>query len=243
MSQAAVLAAVKQLSPAARAALRTGIETNLKRNRFAAMYPPGGPLSRANYPRHLAFFAAGAEHGERAFVAGNRTGKSTAAAYELTCHVTGRYPAWWVGRRFNRPITAWAVGVDAKSCRETVQVQLLGPPESPGTGMISLELLAGTTRKSGTAEAVDALTVRHVAGGLSRIVIKSAEQGRLAMQGAAVDAIWLDEEVPLSVYAECAMRTMATVPGERNGIIFLTFTPLMGLSEVVLLYLPGGKPP
>ena len=34
------------------------------------------------------------------------------------------------------------------------------------------------------------------------------------------------------------MRTMTT-----GGLLMLTFTPLLGLSEVVLSFLPGGKLP
>ena len=51
-----------------------------------------------------------------------------------------------------------------------------------------------------------------------------------------MDIIWLDEEPPMSIYAECLLRTMVS-----NGLILLTFTPLLGLTELVLLFLPGGK--
>ncbi|MDB5405216.1 MAG: Terminase-like family protein, partial [Rhodospirillales bacterium] len=49
------------------------------------------------------------------------------------------------------------------------------------------------------------------------------------------------EEPPMSIYTEGLTRTMATVPGEQNGIVMCTFTPLKGISEVVKAYLPGGK--
>src|SRR6516165_7127907 len=72
-------------------------------------YPIAGPLRRDLYPKHLAFFRAGAERRERAFLAANRVGKSEGVGgYEITLHLTGRYPDWWKGRRFSRPITAWA---------------------------------------------------------------------------------------------------------------------------------------
>jgi len=51
-----------------------------------------------------------------------------------------------------------------------------------------------------------------------------------------------DEEPPIGIYSEFLTRTMATVPGEKNGLLMNTFTPLKGLSGVVLLFLPGGKP-
>ena len=48
----------------------------------------------------------------------------------------------------------------------------------------------------------------------------------------------MDEEPPYDVYVECLMRTMT-----NDGMMMLTFTPLMGLSEVVLSFLPGGEIP
>jgi hypothetical protein len=45
-------------------------------NRLLLVYPDDGPLRRELYPKHAEFFAAGAAHDERAFIGGNRTGKS-----------------------------------------------------------------------------------------------------------------------------------------------------------------------
>jgi phage terminase large subunit-like protein len=57
--------------------------------------------------------------------------------------------------------------------------------------------------------------------------------------GTAMDVIHLDEEPSdPKIYSECLLRTMTT-----DGIIICTFTPLLGLSEVVLSFLPGGKFP
>ena len=50
--------------------------------------------------------------------------------------------------------------------------------------------------------------------------------------------IWFDEEPPMDVYNEALIRT-ATL----NGIVMLTFTPLMGLSEVVLSFMPADQRP
>jgi len=56
-----------------------------------------------------------------------------------------------------------------------------------------------------------------------------------SFEGTEQDLIWLDEECPLSIYTECVTRTMTT-----NGLIMLTFTPLEGLTETVMQFLPGG---
>jgi phage terminase large subunit-like protein len=240
------LATLARMSPEGRRLVAERLRVSVARHdamhRFAMRYPDTGPLRRELYQKHTEFFAAGAQHQERALIGANRSGKTSAASYEITAHLTGLYPDWWVGRRFTRPIIAWAAGEDAKTVRETIQPALFGALGEPGTGMIPRELIASTTRRSGVAEAIDSATVKHASGGTSRIVLKSYDQGRESFQGAKIDVGWLDEEAPLPVYTETLTRTMATVPGEHSGILLCTFTPLKGLSGVVLLYLPGGRP-
>src|SRR4249919_3986089 len=60
-------------------------------------FDPKGPYPIHSLPKHEAFFAAGATYPERLFMAGNRVGKSIAGCYELSCHLTGEYPIWWIG--------------------------------------------------------------------------------------------------------------------------------------------------
>jgi phage terminase large subunit-like protein len=240
------LAALTQLSPEARKHLLERLQADVReydaRHRFELIYPETGPLRRELYNKHMEFFAAGAEHQERAFIAGNRTGKTTAASFEMTCHLAGKYPQWWIGRRFNRPIVAWAAGEDAKQVRESVQAALFGEIGSDGTRMIPADLVISKTRRPGVPEAIDSALIRHVSGGQSRVVLKSYDQRREAFQGAKIDVGWADEEPPVGIYSEFLTRTMATVPGEKNGLLVCTFTPLKGLSGVVLLYLPVGRP-
>src|ERR1043165_6849237 len=81
-----------------------------RRNRLKSLYPDEGPLRRALYRKHLAFFAAGRDHQERCMMEANRVGKTFAGGYETALHLTGRYSDWWEGRRFVGPIEAWAVG-------------------------------------------------------------------------------------------------------------------------------------
>lgn len=208
-----------------------------ERNKIQSYYPDAGPLRRELYPKHMGFFAAGATERERAMIAANRVGKTEGVgAYEMTWHVTGRYPTWWPGRRFSRPVKAWACGDTGKTVREIVQAKLLGPRGRIGTGMIPADAITHTTAKAGVADAVDTVYVRHVSGRDSVVVLKSYDQRREAFQGSEQDVIWLDEEPPEDIYTECLLRTMTT-----NGMVMLTFTPLMGLSKVVLSFLPGGN--
>ena len=71
-------------------------------------------------------------------MAANRVGKSEGVgAYEITLHLTGKYPPWWVGRRFSRPVSTWAAGKDAKTVRDILQFALLGPgPQDEKMGTI-----------------------------------------------------------------------------------------------------------
>src|SRR6516165_10028593 len=99
------------------------------------------------YPKQAAFHEAGGKHRERLFMCANRFGKTTDGTAELAFHLTGDYPEWWHGKRFDKPVRAWAAGVTGETTRDVLQEKLMGPPfrESEwGTGMIpkapSLEL-------------------------------------------------------------------------------------------------------
>jgi phage terminase large subunit-like protein len=218
-------------------------ELRESRQRLFRLYPDDGPLRRELYPKHMAFFAAGAEHQERCFMAGNRVGKTLSGCYELTCHMIGWYPTWWTGYRFDRPIVAWASGEDAKSVRESIQQTLFGAPNALGTGTIPYAALHGKpTARGGVPEAIDTALVKTNFGpGQSRIVLKSYDQGREAFQASKVDVVLFDEEPPMDIYTEGLTRTMSTVPGQRSGIVMCTFTPLKGLSAVALAFMPGGQ--
>lgn len=173
-------------------------------------------------------------------LAANRIGKTeSVGGYELTLHLTGNYPTWWEGRRFDKPISAWAAGDTSKTVRDIIQHKLLGPVGNFGTGLIPGDRIIGKpASKQGIADAIEIIKVRSDNGGTSQLTLKSYMEGREAFQGTEQDVIWLDEEPPLSIYTECLMRTMTT-----NGLVMLTFTPLLGMSDVVLSFLTDGKVP
>ena len=181
---------------------------------------------------------------ERAIIAGNRIGKSELGAYETTCHLTGVYPHWWQGRRFTQPVNVWAAGDTTQTVRDIAQYKLLGDPGDIGSGMIPKHLIQEVRRKAGNVpDAIESVTVRHIEGGTSRITFKSYDQRRQSFQGTHIDWIWLDEECPMDIYGECVIRTMGTGTGNGAGLLGLTFTPLSGLTDVVLQFLPGGTIP
>lgn len=197
---------------------------------FLVLFSDAGPLQRALYPKHLDFFGAGETYKERLFMAANRVGKTVAGAFETTCHLTGRYPHWWVGKRFERATEAWACGANSQTTRDVVQGVLLG--KSTGQGMIPTETVVHTTAGRGITGSIETIWVKHVSGKESKLGFKTYEQGRRAFEGEAKDFIWCDEEPPIDVYTEMLYRLLTT-----KGILFTTFTPLLGMSEVVLSFL------
>ena len=176
---------------------------------------------------------------ERLLMAGNQLGKTYSAAYEAAMHLTGLYPDWWQGAVFDNPVTAWGASLTSQSTRDTVQRLLLGPPGSWGTGSIPKDSIIDIKRSShGVADAVESILVKHApSGGTSRITIKTYDQGRERWQGETLDFVWLDEEPPVELYTEALTRTNAT-----GGIVWLTFTPLLGMSDVVRRFLIDKTP-
>lgn len=219
-------------------------ERRIRTRKILGMYPDEGLLSRDGYPKHMRFFRAGPFWRERAMVSANRVGKTEGVGgYELVLHLTGRYPDWWEGRRFSRPVRCWAAGTTNQTTKDILQYKLLGPMEDIGTGLIPGDDIVEFKRKaSSVPDTVEAVFVNHytdgVKDGVSVLGFKSYEQGRKAFEGVEQDVILLDEEAPADVYEECLIRTMTT-----DGLVMLTFTPLQGVSDVVLKYMPGGKVP
>lgn len=208
--------------------------------RMLDFFRDDGEFPRAGYKKHLAFFAASQSHREKCFMAANRVGKTIAGAYETTLHLTGRYPNWWPGRTFDKPINAWAAGKTLETTRDIVQLELYGQPGRPGTGMIPAECIVNARPRPNTNGALDFVRVRHGGGGdvqagESVLGFKSYDQGRKAFEGTAKHWIWLDEEPPAPIYNECLTRTATT-----KGLIAITFTPLEGATEVVMEYLQNG---
>ena len=196
--------------------------------RFNTFFADNGPTSRLLYPRHLEFFAQGKVFKERLFMAANRVGKSEAGAYELTCHLTGLYPPWWAGRRFDTPVECWAVGTNSQTTRDIVQAKLLGSVQLPGTGMIPAHLILSTISSRGLPGALEGAVIKHSSGGSSLLGLKTYEQGRPSFEGTSKHVIWCDEEPPADCYTEMLYRTVTT-----KGIVMVTFTPLQGMSAVV----------
>lgn len=200
-----------------------------RRNKLKHWFPDTGPNARSFYPKHMEVIAATAHHRQVCMMAANRVGKSELGAFIVATHLTGRYPDWWTGKKFDKPINCMVAGETGMLVRDSVQIKLMGEISDLGTGMIPFDCIIGKSRRAGIPDAFDTVTVKHISGGISSCSFHSYDQGREKYQATARHLIWDDEEPPLAIYSEQIIRTMTT-----NGILLSTFTPLKGVSETVL---------
>lgn len=220
------------LTDATRAELIKAIDQELARRKLEDYSP---------YKKQRVFHKAGATHSERLFRAGNQLGKTIAGGAEWAMHATGRYPDWWDGAVFNRAPILWAGSVTGESTRDNPQRILVGPPaveEDWGTGFLPKDAIIGRDRAMGVPNLLDNVQVRWGGGGdvqadTSIIAFKAYEKGREKWQGPTVDGVWFDEEPPMDIYVEGLTRTNN---GQRGQFAIITFTPLLGMSQVVMLF-------
>lgn len=197
------------------------------------------------YPKQKMFHDLGAVKRERLLMAGNQLGKTYSAAAEVAIHMTGEYPENWKGKKYDKPNTGWICGESSTLVRDGPQKLLCGKAGVTadfGTGLIPKASFADKPSLArGVTDAYDTIQVVHrtngVEDGVSTATFKSYEQGREKFQAATLDWIWPDEEPPEDVYGEMLARITAT-----NGMIFMTFTPLKGRTEVVMRYLDEPSP-
>ena len=196
----------------------------------------GGP-----YPWQCQAHEAGAKNSEVMICAANQTGKTRTDAAEISVHATGRYPSWWRGRRWDRPVNIIVAGQTNEDLRDIQQKALVGEHGEgrtlDGTGWIPRECFGPHAyRQCGITNVLDYIKVRHVSGGWSHISFKSYQQGWEAFKGREVDLIWLDEEPDdFKIFTECQTRVMT-----RSGLVLFTNTPLKGMSQIVAHFLEGG---
>lgn len=202
---------------------------NLKRTCAIFFYKP--------YGKQKSFHEAGLKYRERLLMAGNQLGKTYAAGNEVAFHVTGIYPDDWKGRRYTKAPRGWVGSVTSELTKDGAQRILLGPVGKWGTGCIPKELIVELKRARGVPDAVESVLIRHVNGDVSQITFKAYSDGREAWQAETLDFVWFDEEPPIEIYTEGVTRTNNVM-----GSVFLTFTPLMGMSSVVMRFMEKAHP-
>jgi phage terminase large subunit-like protein len=194
------------------------------------------------YAKQRAFHLAGATYRERLFMAANQVGKTIAGGSEAAMHATGRYPDWWTGKTFDKPTAAWVGSPTGETLRDNPQRILLGRIGQRGAGTIPKDAILDVAPGAGIPDLIGTIVVKwggggDVQAGESTIGLKSYVQGREKWQGETLDWLWLDEEPPPDIYSEGLTRTNVA-----QGPVWMTFTPLLGMSDVVRSFLLEKSP-
>lgn len=192
------------------------------------------------YPFQETFYNASLKSKRRFLCAANRVGKSFSEAMEISFHLTGKYPDWYEGHKFGKPILAWAVGITGDSTRKVLQKELFGTAmgkdkDALGTGAIPRKYIDFEHLEKDGHRIVNAKIKHHnekgEMDGWSTLEFRSTQQGEHVLMGPTVDYIWLDEEDPyrsMEIYSQCVTRTSTT-----GGLVTVTATPEQGLTELV----------
>ena len=168
----------------------------------------------------------------RGILAANRIGKTVSTCFETACHLTGQYPDWWSGYRFDKPITAMVAGEGWSQVAMVLQNELLGTQdvkirENLGTGMIPRDAIVTDTMRSDGANCMG-VEIRHTSGANSYLLFANYTQEVRQMQGFKLNLAVFDEQPPDDFFSEIVTRTATT-----QGQVLCSFTPLKGLNGLV----------
>lgn len=162
-------------------------------------------FSPYDYQKEL--FDAGKEYMSRFACFSNRCGKTYSGAREMAWHLTGKYPEWWDGYVFDRPIKAWAIGITGDSTRKVLQLELLGTidvrqVDEIGSSAISRDDIKIDSLEKDGAKILVA-RIKHynkngVYDGDSILEFRSTQQGVHSLMGVSQDYIWLDKQLCLT---------------------------------------------
>ncbi len=164
---------------------------------------------------------------------GNQMGKSEITCAILAVQLTGVYPKWWTGKKYDRPVRVMAAGVDSNHNKNVIQERLFGTnnfrlKEELGSGMIPKDSIFLKSVVSQRGDGIDSVKIKHSSGGWSELIFRSYSQGREAAQGFPADIIMIDEQPNDDFWREALTRTRAT-----RGHVICSFTPLLGKTGLV----------
>ena len=177
------------------------------------------------------FFDTGSSD-RRGILAANRIGKTVSTCYETAMHLTGRYPDWWRGHRFDHAITAMVAGEGWSQVAMVLQNELLGTQdvkitENLGTGAIPRDCIVVETMRNDGANCMG-VEILHTSGAKSYLLFANYTQEVRQMQGFKLNLAVFDEQPPDDFFSEIVTRTATT-----QGKILCSFTPLKGLNGLV----------
>lgn len=152
----------------------------------------------------------------KAFIGGNRSGKTTAGAVDVILECIGQHPLQKTGKRPAPPLFWRVVCVDFTNGIEKIILPKIKE-------WIPASYLINGRWKDSWLERSRTLTLANG----SQIEFMSANQDRDKFQGTSRDGVWIDEEIDKPIFHECRMRLL-----DRGGRSILTLTPLSGMTWV-----------
>ena len=195
----------------------------------------------------LTWHDAGKYATQRMLMCANGVGKSCTTCYEFALHVTGQYPPWWDGERFERGgWEAWIGSIDNDMQKRGPQRALLGRDldEQLGTGFIPASSIKSLeTRQAGVKSVADTVIIEHVSG--ENVVIKwlTFEQGWRKWQSGDPKMILWDEEPDETVVDQKDILDEALTRLVRNdGIFMVGYTPLLGQTQLTEHFMDSNDP-
>jgi phage terminase large subunit-like protein len=161
----------------------------------------------------------------RGILAANRIGKTVSTCYETAYHLTGQYPDWWTGHRFDKSITVMVAGEGWSQVALVLQQELLGTPDVKlrdqlGTGAIPRDCIIIDTMRGDGANCIG-VEIRHATGGKSYLLFANYTQEVRQLQGFKLNLAVFDEQPPDDFFSEIVTRTATT-----QGMVLCSFTPL-----------------
>ena len=183
------------------------------------------------FEHQLKFFKTGNSE-RRGILAANRIGKTVSTCFETACHLTGLYPDWWEGYRFDKPITCMVAGEGWSQVALVLQNELLGTQdikikENIGTGAIPRSCIVIDTMRSDGANCIG-VEIKHVSRAKSYLLFANYTQEVRQLQGFKLNLAVFDEQPPDDFFSEIVTRTATT-----QGKVLCSFTPLKGLNGLV----------
>jgi phage terminase large subunit-like protein len=166
----------------------------------------------------------------------NRTGKTMGAAQQAAYFITGRYPSFYDGHRFEFAPNGVCLANNAQDIREIWQDYLFGGPITNGQGFIPDDLIVKKIYSN--KGVLESIHVKHESGGIAQCQFKTYGQGVDKMQGKRYNFAFIDEEPDsLELYHEILLRLMDTGDGKGQGIMILTMTPKKGMTNLVSYFM------
>jgi phage terminase large subunit-like protein len=198
-----------------------------------SFFTESGPFARSKFPKSVEFFDATAHYPNVNCFGSNRSSKSTSLMYAAAVWLTGDYPEWWTGRRFEKPVQMWISGETGTLVRNNLQRYLIGSKEALGQiSFITTEQIEHASW-AGKPEGLCTSALIKSKYGTSKVEFKSYDQGQYRFASDTIDVVILDEEPKAGIFTEAITRVATT-----NGIVCCGFTALRGITPLVALLAP-----